>query len=104
MLDHFGLKSGFGEGCVGGTVCEWEYSGRRGVGVIRWKKVKTIGAGAYGSVTLEKEESGRQLRAVKRMHRHEMENTGFSHELAALFTLSDVCTPSITAGLKYEGW
>lgn len=49
-----------------------------------------IGAGGFGSVWLEKEQDGGQLRAVKMIQRHVIDSTGFSPELAALITLTDV--------------
>lgn len=93
-LDNFKLETIFGEDYVQNSTYEWQYSTRRATGLKRWKRVKMIGAGAFGSVWLEKEESDGQLRAVKMIQRHIIDTTGFSQELAALITLSDVYTPS----------
>lgn len=91
-LDNFKLETKFGDGYVENRTYEWQYSTKRAAGLKRWEKVKMIGAGAFGSVWLEKEQAGGQLRAVKMIQRHAIDTTGFSQELAALITLSDVCT------------
>lgn len=91
-LDHFKLETRFGDGYVENSTYQWQYSTRHATGFKRWEKVKMIGAGGFGCVWLEQEKSGGQLRAVKRIQRHVIETTGFSQELAALITLSDVCT------------
>lgn len=92
-LDHFKLETRFGDGFVENSTYEWKYSTKRAAGLKRWERVKMIGAGAFGSVWLEKEQTLGQLRAVKMIQRHAIDTTGFSQELAALITLSDVCTP-----------
>lgn len=89
-LDNFKLETTFGPDFVENSTYEWTYSTRRATGVKKWMRVKMIGAGGFGSVWLEKEESGGQLRAVKMIQRHVIDTTGFSQELAALITLSDV--------------
>lgn len=91
-LDNFKLETRFGVGYVENSTYEWKYSTRRATGLKRWERVKMIGAGGFGSVWLEKERSGGQLRAVKMIQRHVIDTTGFSQELAALITLSNVCT------------
>lgn len=91
MLDNFKLETQFGVGYVKNRTYEWKLSKKRATGQKTWRRVKMIGSGAFGSVWLEKE-SGGQLRAVKMIQRHVIDNTGFSQELAALITLSDVRT------------
>lgn len=91
-LDNFKLETRFGDGYVDNSTYEWNLSTKRATGLKRWTRVKMIGAGTFGSVWLEKELGG-QLRAVKMIQRHVIDTTGFSQELAALITLSDVCIP-----------
>lgn len=94
-LDNFKLETRFDEGYVENKTYEWQYSVKRATGIKRWKRVRMIGAGGFGSVWLEQEKSGGELRAVKVIQRHVMDSTGFSQELAALITLSDVCYLSL---------
>lgn len=75
------------------TTYEWEYSARTRQAEYRWNEVKKIGAGAFGSVWLEKEESRGELRAVKRLQRHTLNTTKFSQELLVMVMLADVCVP-----------
>lgn len=97
-LDHFKLETEFGNGYVVNAIYEWELSTRRPKGLARWRQEKLIGAGAFGSVWLEKEEHGGQLRAVKRLQKHLLIETGFSQELLALITLTDVCAAPVRSG------
>lgn len=60
--------------------------------------MKKIGSGAFGSVWLEKKRGG-QLRAVKRLQRDSM--VGFSQELLALVTLTDVSPPGVFAFMDF---
>lgn len=91
-LDNFKLETQFGDGYVDNSTYEWKLSTKRATGLKRWRSVKMIGAGGFGSVWLEKEDECGQLRAVKMIQRHVIDTTGFSQELAALITLSSVCT------------
>lgn len=95
MLDNFKLETTFGDGFVVTKNYEWDLSTRRQTGVTTWTAERLIGTGAFGSVWLEKSDSGR-LRAIKRMERHMVMQTGFSSELLALITLADVSIPSNT--------
>lgn len=94
-LDRFKVETEFGDGYVVHTAYEWEFSSRKSKGSSTWWEVKEIGAGAFGSVWLEKEEPGGKLRAVKRLQRSSMAKTGFSQELLALITLTDVSASEI---------
>lgn len=89
-LERFKVETEFGDGFVVHTIYEWEYSARKLKGSTTWTEVKEIGAGAFGSVWLEKEETGGKLRAVKRLQRRSVAKTGFSQELLALITLTEV--------------
>lgn len=88
-LDRFKLETAFGDGEVVQTTYEWEFSKRR-VMESTWKEVKLLGAGAFGSVWLEKKTEGGQLRAVKKLRRECLIRTGFSQEIIALVTLTEV--------------
>lgn len=96
-LDRFKVETEFGDGFVVHTTYEWEFSSRQLKGSTTWREVKEIGAGAFGSVWLEKEEPGGKLRAVKRLQRSTIARTGFSQELLALITLTDVSVPVMSA-------
>lgn len=96
-LENFKLETTFGDGYVEHTTYEWELSTRRPLETSRWNEVKTIGAGAFGSVALEKKEPGGQLRAVKRLQRSQLVRTGFSQELLALITLAEVSASGLFA-------
>lgn len=65
-------------------------------GLSHWKREKLLGSGAFGTVWLEKEDPGGLLRAVKSIRRQDLAGTGFSQELIALITLSNVGAPSPT--------
>lgn len=91
-LDNFKVETTFGDGYVVHTTYEWEFSTRGQMESSRWDEVRCIGTGAFGSVWLEKEESGGQLRAVKRLPRASLAVRGFSRELPTLITLGDVST------------
>lgn len=93
-LENFKLEPQFGIGYVENSTYEWKYSTRQATGLKRWEKVRMIGAGGFGSVWLQKEKATGQLRAVKIIQRHIVKSTGLSQELAALITLTDVCTPT----------
>lgn len=89
-LDHFKLETTFGDGYVVNKTYHWDYSKRKTTGSSKWIREREIGVGAFGSVWLEKEEGGGQLRAVKRLQRSSLMASGFSQELLALITLTDV--------------
>lgn len=91
-LDHFKVETTFGDGYVEHTTYEWEFSTKVREQVSKWEEVRCIGSGAFGSVWLEKEQKGGQLRAVKRLPRTALPGTGFSQELLALITLRGVGT------------
>lgn len=91
-LDRFKLETEFNDGYVVHSSYDWEYSTKGPRQLATWKEVKRIGSGAFGSVWLEKEARG-QLRAVKRLQRDSL--TGFSQELLALVTLTDVSSPAV---------
>lgn len=91
-LDHFKVETTFGDGYVVHTTYEWEFSTRGQKRSTTWEEVKCIGRGAFGSVWLEKEQNGAQLRAVKRIPRATLAGTGISRELLALIAVGDVST------------
>lgn len=93
-LDRFKLETEFNDGYVVHTTYDWEYSTKGPKKSSTWKEVKQIGSGAFGSVWLEKETGG-QLRAVKRLQQHSA--VGFSQELLALITVTDVSSPRVFA-------
>lgn len=88
-LDRFKLETAFGDSEVVQTTYEWEFSKRRAM-ESTWKEVKLLGAGAFGSVWLEKKTEGGQLRAVKKLRRECLIRTGFSQEIIALVTVTEV--------------
>lgn len=93
-LDRFKLETEFKDGYVVHTTYDWEYSTKGPKKSSTWEEVKQIGSGAFGSVWLEKSTGG-QLRAVKRLQRDSL--VGFSQELLALVTLTDVSWPGVLA-------
>lgn len=94
-LDSYKLETKFGDGYVENNNYEWRFSTRQLAGSTKWRRKKLLGAGGYGCVWLEEGDSGNQLlRAVKAIQKHVMVETGFSQELLALITLTDVRIPS----------
>lgn len=91
-LNSYKLETKFGKGYVENNNYEWKFSTRRAAGSTKWRRKQLLGVGGFGCVWLEEEESGSQLRAVKAIQKHVMVETGFSQELLALITLTDVCT------------
>lgn len=91
-LDRFKVETEFGEGYVVQTTYDWEFSERRLKEISTWTEVRLLGTGAFGSVWLEQKKEGGQLRAVKKLRREFVKQTGFSQELVALVTLADVRT------------
>lgn len=91
-LDRFKIETKFGDGFVVQKTYEWELSARRQT-ESKWADVKKIGSGASGSVWLEKEESRDELRAVKRMERHDLDPKKFNQELLVMVMLADVRVP-----------
>lgn len=75
------------------TTYEWEFSSRKIKKLSRWNEVRLIGAGGFGSVWLEQEEGGGQLRAVKRLQRSSLGRTGYAQELLVLIMLADASSP-----------
>lgn len=98
-FDHYKLETKFHDDYVVHTAYEWELSTRRKV-LSTWKSERIIGAGAYGSVSLEKEKERGKLRAVKRLPRGSLPETGFSQELLALTKLKDASSPRAFANIN----
>lgn len=92
-LDRFKIETQFGDGFVEQTTYQWEFSAMTRLATSKWIEVRKIGAGAFGSVWLEREEGGGQLRAVKRLQRHCLDTTKFSQELLVMVMLADVGVP-----------
>lgn len=88
-FDYYKLDTQFHDDYVSSPDYEWESSIRRQKGSSNWRREKIIGAGAFGSVWLEKNDGG-QLRAVKSLHQ---KGITFSRELLAFITLLDACVP-----------
>lgn len=88
-LNHYKLETEFHEDHVVHTTYEWQLATRLRR-VSTWERGKRIGAGAFGSVWLEKEREGGKLRAVKRLPRDFLPDAGFSQELLALVKLKVV--------------
>lgn len=99
-LDRFKMETEFGDGYVMQTTYEWELSARSASKTTKWSEVKMIGAGAFGSVWLERE-SGGELRAVKRLQRHSLNRTQFSQELLVMIMLADVSDPGLLAATTW---
>lgn len=89
-IDHFKVETTFGDGYVIHTTYEWEFSTRGPKQSSTWEEVRRIGSGAFGSVWLEKEQDGGQLRAVKRLQRASLPRVEFSREIQALIAVGDV--------------
>lgn len=90
-IDLFKLETTFGDGYVVNSTFEWDMS-QKHTRLSTWWEQRLLGSGAFGSVWLEKNEQGGQLRAVKRLNPRATMNLAFSHELLALITLADVCS------------
>lgn len=90
-LGHYKLETEFHDGYVVNRTYEWDYSVRREKSLVKWKRGKTLGKGAFGEVWLEEEEGG-ELRAVKCLERHSavIMDAGVTRELLALITLTEV--------------
>lgn len=109
-LNQHKLETEFGDGYV-------VHSTKQHKVLSTWKHQKEIGAGGFGSVSLQ-EDSGGQLRAIKRLPRNPKPLIDFTRELSALIKLKDVGAPrtgiSTTIGLqsaqhdhlfvKFFGW
>lgn len=89
-LDRFKIETEFGDGYVVQTTYEWELSAKVAK-QSKWAEVERIGLGAFGSVWLEKQEPGGELRAVKRLQHDTLNRRSFTRELQALITLGEVC-------------
>lgn len=90
-FDLYKLETEFHDGYVVHTTDEWELATKRRK-VSTWERGEKIGAGAFGSVWLEKEREGGKLRAVKRLPRDFLPDAGFSQELLALVKLKAAST------------
>lgn len=86
-FDNYKLDTQFHGDYVTSPNYEWESSVRRQKGSSKWKRQREIGAGAFGSVWLEKNDGG-QPRAVKSLHQ---KGINFLRELLAFITLLDAC-------------
>lgn len=91
-LDHFKLETTFGDGYVVNATIRWDLSTKH-KRLWKWRQKRLLGRGAFGSVWLEREEEGGQLRAVKMLQRYDVITMSFTQELVALITLADVGTP-----------
>lgn len=91
-LDHFKLETRFGDGFVVNTTIDWEFSNKR-TRLSTCRRERPLGRGAFGSVWLERETEGGQLRAVKIIQRNVVVAMGFTQELLALITLADAGVP-----------
>lgn len=94
-LGHYKLETEFHDGYVVNRTYEWDYSVRREKSLVKWKRGKTLGKGAFGVVWLEQEETGGELRAVKCLERTSavLIESGVTRELLALITLTAVRGP-----------
>lgn len=87
-LDHFKLQTEFGDGWVINSTFDWELSTKR-ERFSTWSRQRLLGTGAFGSVYLEKESDGGQLRAVKMIRRNVAATMGFTREILALISVAD---------------
>lgn len=91
-LEHYKLETEFHDGYVVNRTYEWDYSVRREKGLLKWKRGKSLGRGAFGVVYLEEEETTGELRAVKCLERTSavLMEAGVTRELLALIILTPV--------------
>lgn len=94
-LDKFKMETVFHDGYVVNTTIGWDLSTTKAV-LTTWTRQKKLGSGGFGTVWLEKNEEGGQLRAVKKLQRVDVAQMAFTNELVALITLADVSDPCIT--------
>ncbi|KAL0634820.1 hypothetical protein Q9L58_006253 [Maublancomyces gigas] len=87
-LDHFKMETEFGRDFVINTTAGWNLSTKQNRRT-KWHRQRLLGTGGFGSVWLEQEENGSQLRAVKKLQRQDVMRMSFTHELVALITLAD---------------
>lgn len=89
---NFELETVFNEDSVEHTYYTGLGTQRRPRNKVKWRQLRQIGAGAFGTVWLE-QRAGGQLRAVKRVPRRIALEARFTHEIMALITLTDVRSP-----------
>lgn len=92
-LDSSKLETKFEQDYVVHTTYEWELLEMRRQKISKWKKERVIGAGASGDVWLEKEEDGRQLRAVKKLSRRSPPKAELSQEVLVLAKVKEASAP-----------
>lgn len=86
------METEFHAGYVVNTTVDWNLS-TKNTKVRKWTQQKKLGNGAFGTVWLEKNEQGGQLRAVKKLHRADVAEMAFTNELVTLITLADASAP-----------
>lgn len=91
-LDNFKMETEFHVGYVVNTTVGWDLSTKKTIHT-KWTRQGKLGSGGFGSVWLEKNEEGGQLRAVKKLQRVDVAEMAFTNELVALITLADASAP-----------
>lgn len=89
--DFYKLETKFCAGYVESPNYECDIRTGREKAVSKWKREKVIGVGMSGTVWLEKEDEGGQLRAVKCINQspRQLLETSLSRELLALIKLAN---------------
>lgn len=101
-VDRYKLESTFHNGDVTNTRYTADLlAGLRKTAVkTTWADVKPIGSGGFGTVTLQKEEYGHQLRAVKRVAKG---YSGIVNELKVMCKIVDVFIPAALQSRQEPG-
>ena len=100
FIDSFRLPVHFKEGCVEHIrrLTNISQGIRNALHIEQWVREKEIGRGGFGTVYLESNKTGPQLRAVKEVPKHTGRTKSMDHlrEILAMAHFKEVCLRSLT--------